>query len=480
MVSLIKEQLKERARTLVQLPEHFKPIIEEYFEGENGEGEAIFSWADKQQEEWISITLDLAGNLTSLSIELNKTNTGRVPLNESELKERAEQFLRSHYPHALQGLTHYHTKKLTAAYRFYYEQIVMDLPLDDAGCYIDVKPSGEIVNFKYYGLQPAPIIPKTLIAKEKLIEHVRNRLDFQLTIANLYSDIYDVAEDGLRLLYDPELFMKYKADVVEPTLTIIHEDEEDNPETYVSLPPPPTIIRKDVSVEEIIGITDEMEVIREVDWGEETGIVWRDRDWKMVENDLSMNNLFQNHNEDTVKAFISKKTGQVRSFVWIKDRSGDLCLNREECYQKAIDFLQMMIPNYYQYLLLIVHDNDDELDDTKMKEAFTFHVHNGHGIRIYTEIVVVTVNRKTGQIDYYSGPSFDYEQLRHISSEPVISKKEVHDIFLNHLDFELAWNKNYDEKEEYYTLVYQACDRHTRKSIRYIDAITGAVITEKD
>lgn len=477
---MIKEQLKERARTLVQLPDHFQPFIEEYFEGENGEGEAMFSWTDEQQDEGISITIDLAGNLTSLSIELNKNNTVRVSLKESELKEQAEQFLRSHYPHALQDLTYYQTKKLTETYRFYYEQIVMDLPLAHAGCYIDVEPSGEIVNFKYYGLRPEPIIPKALIAKEKLIEHVQNRLDFQLSITNLDSVIYDVAEGGLRLVYDLELFMKYKADVVEPTLTIIHEEDEDVPEKYVPLPSPLTVIRKDVSVEEIIGITGEMEVIREVDWGKETGIVWRDREWKMEENDLSMNSFFQSHNEDTVKAFISKKTGKVRSFVWFKDRSGDLCLNREECYQKAIDFLQMIIPNYYQYLQLIVHDIDVELDDTRLKEAFTFHVHNGHGIPIYLERVIVTVNRQTRQIDYYSGPSFDFEQLRHISSEPVISKKEAHDIFLRSLDFQLVWNKNYDDKEEYDSLVYQACDRHTRKSIRYIDAITGAVITEKE
>lgn len=477
---MIKEQLKERATTLVQIPDHFQPVIEEYFEGENGEGEAMFTWTDEQRDEGISITLDLAGNLTSLSIELNKTNTDSISLSEVELKEQAEGFLLSHYPHALQHLTYCQTKKLTNATRFYYEQFVMELPLPNAGSYIDVEPSGEIVNFKYSGIHPTPIIPKTLIAKEKLMENVQNRLDFQLTITNVNSVIYDVTEDGLRLLYDLELFMKYKAGATRPTLTIIHDEDEDYLEKYVSLPPPVVAIHKDISIEEIIGITEEMEVIREVEWGEETGIVWRERDWTMEENDLSVDHFFQRQNEDTVKAFISKKTGKVSRFMWFKERSGDLCLNREQCYQKAIEFLQMIIPNYDQYLQLIVRDNDDELDETSTKETFTFHVHNGQGIRIYLEIVVVSVNKQTGQINYYSGPSFDFEQLKHISSEPVISKEDAHDIFLNHLDFELVWNKSYEENEEVYTLVYQACDRQTRKSIRYIDAITGAVITEKD
>ena len=87
----------------------------------------------------------------------------------------------------------------------------------------------------------------------------------------------------------------------------------------------------------------------------------------MKEEDLSMNGFFTRHTEDTVKAFISKKTGKVRSFIWFKERSGDLQLSREECYQKAIDFLQRIDPNYYQYLQLIVLENEEEEDETRIK-----------------------------------------------------------------------------------------------------------------
>ncbi|MDN4491925.1 YcdB/YcdC domain-containing protein [Ureibacillus aquaedulcis] len=482
MVLLNKEQLKERARTLVHIPGHLQPVIEEYFEWGNGEGEAMFSWADEQQDEGISITLDLTGNLTSLSIEQDTIATDHHALTERELKEIAEHFLCSHYPDSLQSLTHYKTKKLTTkAFRFYYEQIVMDLPLPNAGCFIDIGPSGEIVNFKYFGLQPEPIIPEALIAKEKLIEHVSNRLDFQLTITNLNSSIHDVAEDGLRLLYDVELFMRYKAGVAEPTLTIIHEEDEDYPEKFVSLSPPPERIQKEVSVEELIGITQQMEVIREADWGDEKGIVWREKDWKTEETGLSMDSFLLRHNEDTVKAFISKETGKLRRFMWFKERGGDLSLSREECYQKAIDFLQMIIPNYDQYLQLAVQkDGDDGVDEPEMTEAFTFHIHNRHGVKVRLELVIVTVNRHSGQIDYYSGPSFDFEQLNSIPSEAVISQKEAHNIFLKSLDFELAWNKNIEDTHENYILAYEACERHKGTAIRYIDAITGAVITEKE
>ncbi|MEG6617207.1 YcdB/YcdC domain-containing protein [Peptococcaceae bacterium 1198_IL3148] len=478
MACLLREELRKRALSMVQIPNHFQPVIEEYTEGENGEGGAMFSWTNKEKDEGIMISLDLAGNLTSLLIDMNDKNSNAIPLNVAERRERAEQFLLSHYPQALKDLTLYNTKKLTNGYRFYYEQMVMDLPLDDAGCFIDVDAAGSIVEFTYRGVKQTPEIPTKLISKEVLIEHVQNRLDFQLRVTNLYTDIHNVAEDGLRLVYIPEPFMEYQADVLQPTLTIVHQEED--LQRYATVPPPSgTIERKDLSIEDIVGISEGMEVIREVDMGEETGIVWRDRDWETKEQDLSMVGFFQRHSGGTVKAFIAKKTGKVRSFMWFKERSGDLCLSHQACYQKAIDFLQRVIPDYYQYLQLIVRENE-EVDGTEMQQSFLFHMCNEHGIPMELGLVTVVVNRKTGQIDHYSGPRFDVEQLSQIPAEPAISKKEVREIFINHLDFKLAWSKNYDSETEPYTLVYQACDRHSRTPIRYIDAMTGAVISDKD
>lgn len=481
VAQLDKEELRKRALSFVSIPADFKPIIEEYAEGENGEGEAIFSWANEEKDKGVTINLDLVGNLTSLSIDMDDDrDLNTVPLGVEERKERAEQFLLKFYPDALCDLTFYEMEKLNPAYRFNYERIVMELPLESAGCFIDVDQEGNIVKFSYKVAGQIPEIPTTLISKEKLIEHEQNRLDFQQTITNLYTIIHDVADDGPRLVYEPEpSFMSYKADVLTPTLSIIHD--EDVPETYVPLPRPSnTAVKKDLSIKEVIGITEGMEIIREVDLGEETGIVWRDRNWEMKDQDLSIEGFFKRRSEDTVKAFISKKTGIVRSFMWFNERSGELKLTREECLQKATDFLQLILPDYHKYLDLIVRENDEEVDNTRKKEAFSFRIQNGKGIPVPLEIVIVAVNRETGQIDHYSGPSFDMEQLSQIPAEPVISKEEARDIFFSHLDFELTWNKEYDEDTESHILVYQACDKYTRTPIRYIDAMTGAVITVKD
>ncbi|MEG0258864.1 MAG: DUF4901 domain-containing protein [Lysinibacillus sp.] len=474
---MLIEQLKQRALSMIQLPNHFRPVIEDYIEGENREGGAMFSWSTEERDEGITVYLDFAGNLTSLTTYLKEEISDVLPLNIEEKRELVEQFILSHYPEALKDLTFYKTKKLTRADRFYYEQIVMDLPLEHAGCFIDIDSSGNIVEFTYNGVKPLPEIPVMLISKETLREHMQHQLVLQLTITNLYMGIHDVAENGLRLVYEIDSFSNYRADVLKPTLTI--ECDAYTPETYGTPPFPITkYVHEDLSIEEILGIPESMEIIREVDMEEETGIVWRDREWEEKESDLSMNGFFRRQSEDTVKAFVSKKTGKIRSFMWLMERSGKLQLTREECYQNAVDFLQIIVPDYFQYLKPIIQENEDVEEELPLKEHFSFVMQTGQGIRIQ-DIVRVAVNCKTGQIDYYSGPSIGIEQLREIPDAPAISKEEASEIFCNHLDFELAWNKDYDSESESYNLVYQACSQQTRTPIRYIDAMTGALICDK-
>ncbi|WP_391372549.1 YcdB/YcdC domain-containing protein [Lysinibacillus sp. KU-BSD001] len=464
-----KESLKQRAQSLVPLRNDFQLVIEEYNEG------AMFSWINEAKDEGISVELDSFGNLTRLSIDTSNDCSDVSSLTIDEKKARAEHFLLSHYPDALNNLTFYQTKQLSCADRFYYEQLVFNLPLPRAGCFIDIDSSGDIITFTYNGVKPIPEIPTTFISKEALQEHVRNHLDLQLTITNLSKSVHHVSENGLRLVYEVNSFHQYKADTLQSTLTIVHEEHE--PENYMSVPPFSfTTVDKQLSIEEIIGITDNMEIIREVDWDYEIGIVWRDKEWAMKKEDYSMNSFFMKRSEDTVKAFISKETGKVRSFMWFLERQGDLQLNHEECFQKAIQFLQIIVPDVYPYLQQVVREREE--DDNSMKESFVFYLHNRHGITIQ-ELVVVAVNRTTGLVDYYSGPRIHIEQLRALPTEPAISLHDAQKIVCNHMDFELAWKKDYDSETDTYFLTYQLCDQHTRNSIRYIDAMTGAVITDK-
>ncbi|KOP70337.1 hypothetical protein AMS59_20045 [Lysinibacillus sp. FJAT-14745] len=463
-----KDKLKERALSIVPLPSHYKLIIEDYFEDER----VMFSWANEQQDESLTVELDYIGNLIYISIEKNDSVSEADSLSNDEKRRCAEQFLLSHYPSALEDLTFSKAEELSRVDRFYFEQIVMDLPLEYAGCFIDVDALGNIVGFRYNGVKISPKIPSSLVSKEALMEYVRKALALQLVITKLSCDVYNVKKDGLHLAYQVNSFLHFKADSLAPTLTIIRDENE--PESYAALPPLPTnMIGNEFTNEEIIGITDELELIREVDRGPEIGIVWRKRDWEMKEKDLSMNSFFKMRSEDTVKAIISKKTGKIQSFGWMHERLGNLQLSQEACYQKAIDFLLKIIPDYYPYLQRLFREDEEE--DERESESFIFHAHYSQGISII-DMVIVVVNRTTGQIDYYSGPKFDLDELSQIPTVPAISMEQACLQFLENVDFQLVWDKNYDNEIESYQLVYQACDRHTRAPIRYIDATTGEII----
>lgn len=467
-----KDKLKLRALSIVPLPSHYKLIIEEYSENER----VMFSWANEHQDESITVELDCTGNLIYLSNEKNHSVSEANSLSIDEKRRCAEQFLLSHYPSALEDLTFSKAKQLSGVDRFYFEQIVMGLPLEYAGCFIDVDALGNIVEFRYDGVKMSPEIPSRLVSIEALLEYVRNSLALQLVITKLSSDVYNVKKDGLHLLYQVNSFLHFKADSLEPQLTIIHDENE--PESYAALPSLPTnMIANEFTNEEIIGITDELELIREVDRGTEIGIVWRKRDWEMSEKDLSMNSFFKMRSEDTVKAIISKKTGKIKSFVWMYERSGSLHLSQAACYQKALDFLLKIIPDYYPYLQRLIR-GDEEKDDTSLRESFIFRAYNSQGIAIH-DMVVVVVNRMTGQIDNYAGPNFDLLELSQVPTGPAISLEEAYRRFVENVDFQLVWDKNYDGEIESFQLIYQDCDRHTRSPIRYIDATTGEIIVSK-
>lgn len=470
---MLKEELRKRARSIVHIPPHYHPVIEDILQDDKGRGEALFIWADEDQEEEISITLDLKGNVTDLSIDKKYEDTVIHPATQEEKRKIAEEFLRHHDAHALNFLTLSKVTNQSLNDIFYYEQLVMGLPLENAGCRIVIDHWGNVTGFTYKGIKPTPEIPEILIEKEKLIADVKQRLDFALEVRQ--------QETGdFRLVYEPTIGrMDYNAGILEPTLTIIPEEDEDIKPTFIPLALPSQWPERESSIEEIVGISADMEVIREKDMGDEWGVVWRWKNWEGKDQDLTINSFFANHNDDTVKAFIHKETGEVTRFIWFYERKGELQLTREECLAIATEFLQKMIPEYCPYLQLrVTEDEADNNDEQPTLSAFTFWFYTGKGIPFHSEIIMVGVNPTTGQINHYSGPSFKLEQLKQIPAEPAITKEQARERFLQHLDFKLAWHYNYET--ESYFLAYEACDRETQSAIQNIDAMTGEVITYQD
>lgn len=476
VIHLIKEELEKIALSITEIPQDFRKIIENH-----EENEAYFFWMDKEEENGaIAVKLDAEGRLTYLTIDVQqKEENTESSLTVEKKKEIADSFLLHHYPDALQHFTHHRVKEHEhfRCTRFYYEQLVMDIPLNHAGSYIDVNDAGKVILFNYQGLKEVPHIPGKLISPEKLTSHILDQLHFELVVDKFFKGIHDVEEDSLRLVYLPKpSSLKYKATEIEPTSTAEHEEEA--PEITRPLPFLAPVEKQECNKEELIGITETMELVREIDCGDEVGIVWRESGWERDEDDLSFEAFFKERTEQTVKAFVSKETSKIRSFLWFHERNGSLQLGREACFETALDFLQLVIPEFLPHLQYIASTNE-EGERNETRDFFSFQLQDEHGTPIQSESITVAVNRSTGQIDQYSGPRIDIDQLKALPKEPAISPEQALEIFKEHLDLELVWDKDYREDEEAYELAYKVCDRSTKTAIRAIDAITGEVICDK-
>lgn len=475
----MSEDILKSAKSFVQIPSHWSLIIEDYCQPNESAGYTLLSWADEEQNEGISMQLDPKGRLTKLSQERKEEKINTKQLSDEEIKMIAERFLLSHYPHALEALRLYVNEEVENKYRFEYVQYVMELPLPHSGCFMEVSSTGNILEFQYYGVKKEPVTPTNIISKEQVLTEIKRTLDFNLVFSTIYAHTYNVKEEGLQLIYEPNpSILNYRADVFPPTLTINHEEEI--PPQYVSLPQMANLEEnKKWSVLELVGITEEMEIIREVEMGEEKGVVWRDRNWQENDKNRTIQGFISRQTDGTVKAIFSKSSGKLNSFIWFKERSGQLSLNREQCLQKAIEFLQKIIPNYREHLLLLAPDILED-EEVRKHESFIFHIKNKNGIPMHLEMVMVVVNCQTGLIDQYSGPSLEVEQLSELPLEPVVSKEEAKTLFLEYLDVNLAWTIDYDSKDEDHILTYEACNKKTKTAISGIHAITGEVISYRE
>lgn len=473
----MKDELKRRAQEIVEIPSHFHLEIEDYSKNDRAE-EAFFSWTDRSNNDGILITLDQKGNLISLTYDLDEAYLEQEPRSLAEKKELAEQFFCDHYPNALELFTLVETKEMQHWTRFEYGQMMLELPLPQTGGFIDVSRSGVIVQFQYYGEKKLPHPPKTLRSKDELFEKMRQMNEFDLMITRLYKGIYECGNDELRLVYRVgNSFQTFQAD--DEKQEFVHEYDESE-EQYKAVP----AVSFDgnhviASIEDLIGITANMVKIREKEMDDEFGIVWRDAEFADQEYDKSLNGFFMKQTEETVKARVDKENGRLKGFWWFKDRMGDLQLTREQCYEKALEFLQKIYPDLARFIEVRVCDSSEE-DEPNDHEAFHFRIHNGAGVLFETGYIIVSVNRTTGLIDMFSGLDLELTELMAVPSQPILSKSEAEERFFASLDFKLEWEVDYDSENEAFKLVYKPFHQGKKLCARYVDALSGELIFGKE
>lgn len=467
---MLLAELQRQAEKVLDIPESYRLIIREPYT--HDDGGALFVWEHEEELGRIAINVDVDGKLTRISVDREKAKTDAPAFEHNQLYKIAEDFFVTHYPDALDVFEFHRSEIIKKGIRFYFGQIAGGLPLDRTGCFVDVSLSGEVLIFMYLGAKKLPAWPSAIVSKERLMEDARNRVKLSLKLMYLSSDIYDVEESGPRLVYEiSPPYLGYKADEMHPEL--LFEVEEELPvilETHsvghsaVANPTP--------FLGQLVGIDDNMHLIRESESELETVKVWRSRDFKNEVPDLALTGFIHNHSKDTVKTSISKKDGTLIGVIWFLEREGNQTLSRRDCYQISVDFLRSVMTEQVDRLYCIVEENENE--HTSL-ETFNYKIRHRQ-LELGNETITVTVNRSVGKIEYYGGPSFELSLLDEVSTIPTVEIEQAYKIYWSLLDFRLAWTE-WDDPEEF--LIYENFKRMNGKAIHFIDAQNGKAIGER-
>lgn len=204
------------------------------------------------------------------------------------------------------------------------------------------------------------------------------------------------------------------------------------------------------------------------------GIVWRDQAYKQPE-DKSMNQFVLDRFEHTVKATVNEQTGELRGFVWFKERTGNLMLTFAQCEEIAIKFLSMYFPAFLPFLQIKVKD----ASFNEEHRAFFYFGLFVQDLPLEGEFFMLSVNKTTGLVDMLMAPKLDVQLLEAFQVQSLLPLQQAKDALKN-VDACLEWDNRYEMEEPVEMLIYRFKHRGLGLPIKYIDARTGELILRKE
>ena len=398
-----------------------------------------------------------------------------TPLQEEELLEKSLQFVSQHYPSAPKTFIFEKSKPLSNGIRFSYVQLEFGLPLEMTGFYVSVTFSGDILSFRYYGQAKDIRFPREVLDKQKVMQSFLTDVKMNLFIANLSPDVCENATHSPCLVYEPDCpYYTHSAD----RLAERNVEDENEEEYDISYLPLSEKLSGYPDIYEVIGFDKiALTKLREVDIGDEVVTVWHPCPSHSVNNDLSLDSYFQRKIENTLKIRTEKQTGKITGLFNFMDTEGPLSLSVEECKTIALKFLYTLYPNADQYFRIACQNEDKEEETT----GYGFHFSNYHkDISTQFGLSHITVNNTTGFVTHYMAPDMDVNRLEDMNVQPTLSEEEAKSLYIEDLDFELTWNKNYEENQhEYHELFYRVSFPKLNGDVRFINADSGEKITAK-
>lgn len=492
------KERKEQVAHIMDIPDDYRLVVDDQ-EGVDDPYHLLW-WEHKADEEkTIQITLNRhTGNLIDFRVEEEDSfSSGEEVIEDNKAREIANTFLKKYTKEGYEFYTYVTVKDDWHGWKeVNYIQEVNGYPLPNTGCVVQVHSSGNVVNFHYNGqkaIEKKPSWPSDIVEKNVVLENLKARQDMRLVFVDFtYSSCeYENGEEvkGYHLVYEPE-----------PSHACIDASTGKDlygPEHY-KLPPAVVVekIEKGSRQDDIFVLFDwDKERFAKVDETENDNEIRMKfvlkgelQKQKEEKNPYLMNEFFKKHlpmlkYDNLVSVTIDKLTNELTGFIKLTDdKEVKQILPREECLQKALQFLEQVIPDITQYLRL--WEEREEAEDGIERFIFSIYIND---IPAEYNQFMININAENGAVMHYSGESSNLiKKLLTYETTPKVTKEGALEIYRDAIRVKLEWSIDHDVEETIYQLLYkQTTDENHKepfdcsREIRYIDAHTGEKIWSK-
>ena len=128
---------------------------------------------------------------------------------------------------------------------------------------------------------------------------------------------------------------------------------------------------------------------------------------------------------------LDKETNQLLScLMWKDERERKTLLSRDQCLDKALQFLEHIIPDATNYVQL--WDNYEKEDGI---ERFSFSIYV-NDIQVEGKYIMININTENGAVMHYSGESSNFiKELLTYETTPKVTKEKALEIYRGPCEF---------------------------------------------
>ncbi|MBE7119699.1 YcdB/YcdC domain-containing protein [Bacillus cereus] len=497
MMNHKERERKKQVAHIIEITDDYRLVVDDQ-EGVD-EPLHVLWWEHKEDgDKTIEFVLNrYTGELIELKVDdEGYFATNNEMMDDNKAKEIANAFLKKYTKEGLEFYTYVTVKDDWRGLKeINYMQEVNGYPLTNTGCIVHVHSSGEVVRFYYNGqksIQEKPLWPNEIVDEGIVLKNLKSRQDMRLVFVDLTfsSCEYESGEEvkGYHLVYEPE-----------PSHAFIDASTGEDlfePEHYKLAPTVP--------VEKPIKSSRKKDVFDLLDWDKEKFIkidekedeyevrmkfVLKEELQKEIEakDSYSMDEFYKKHfpmlkHDKFVVITLDTDTNQLLScLMWTDEKDRRTILSREQCLEKALQFLEGIIPNATKYVQLW-----DDYEEEEGIERFSFSIYV-NDIHVEGKYIMININTENGTVMHYSGESSNIiKELLTYETKPKVTKEKALEIYKEAVRVKLEWYIDHDAEETAYQLLYkQTTDENHKEAfecsreIRYIDAHTGEKIWSK-